>query len=98
MTRQATALLLSLAAAALLARADDVYPAPEWRDAPDPLASPHAVPGGILRFAAFQPPKSLNAYIDNNTYTRQVFGMMYEPLLGLDPVTDRKSTRLNSSH
>ena len=85
MTRHITAILLL--AAALLARADDVYPRPEWRDAPDPLASPHAVPGGILRFAAFQPPKSLNAYIDNNTYTRQVFGMMYETLLGVDSVT-----------
>ena len=73
--------------AALLARSDDVYPKPDWRDVPDPLASPHAVPGGILRFAAFQPPKSLNAYIDNNTYTRQIFGMMYETLLGVDSVT-----------
>jgi len=73
--------------AALFARADDVYPKPEWRDLPDPLASPHAVPGGTLRFAAFQPPKSLNAYIDNNTYTRQVFGMMYETLLSVDSTT-----------
>jgi len=73
--------------AALLARADDVYPKPEWRDTPDPLASPYAEPGGMIRFAAFQPPKSLNAYIDNNTYTRQVFGMMYESLLGVDSLT-----------
>jgi microcin C transport system substrate-binding protein len=41
----------------------------------------------MIRFAAFQPPKSLNAYIDNNTYTRQVFGMMYESLLGVDSLT-----------
>jgi microcin C transport system substrate-binding protein len=73
--------------AALFARSDDVYPKPEWRETPNPLASPHAVPGGILRFTAFQPPKSLNAYIDNNTYTRQVFGMMYETLLGMDTAT-----------
>jgi microcin C transport system substrate-binding protein len=73
--------------AALFARADDVFPKPDWRDAPDPVASPYAVPGGILRFAAFQPPKSLNVYIDSNTYTRQVFGMMYETLLSTDPVT-----------
>ena len=72
---------------ALLARSDDVYPRPEWRDTPDPLASPYAEPGGMIRFAAFQPPKSLNAYIDNNTYTRQVFGMMYESLLGVDSLT-----------
>ncbi len=58
-----------------------------WSERPDPLASPYAVPGGILRFAAFQPPKSLNAYIDSNTYTRQVFGLMYETLLGIDSVT-----------
>jgi microcin C transport system substrate-binding protein len=76
-----------LAGAALCARTDDAYPGPEWRDASDPLASPYAVPGGILRFAAFQPPKSLNAYIDSNTYTRQVFGMMYETLLGVDSLT-----------
>lgn len=75
------------ACATLMARADDVYPKPDWRDAPDLLASPHAEPGGMIRFAAFQPPKSLNAYIDNNTYTRQVFGMMYETLLGVDSST-----------
>ncbi|HRR34223.1 MAG TPA: extracellular solute-binding protein [Kiritimatiellia bacterium] len=79
--------LIFYACAALLAWPDDVYPEPDWRDLPDPLASPHAVPGGMIRFAAFQPPKSLNAYIDNNTYTRQVFGMMYETLLGVDPLT-----------
>ncbi|HPB12013.1 MAG TPA: extracellular solute-binding protein [Kiritimatiellia bacterium] len=79
--------LILYACAALLARSDDAYPKPEWRDAPDPLASPHAEPGGMIRFAAFQPPKSLNAYIDNNTYTRQVFGMMYETLLGVDSST-----------
>jgi len=73
--------------AALAARTDDVYPKADWRDAPDPLASPHATPGGMLRFTAFQAPKSLNAYIDNNTYTIQVFDLMYETLLWIDPVT-----------
>ena len=73
--------------AALTARSDDVFPRPGWHESPDPLASPQAVPGGMLRFTAFQPPKSLNAYIDNNTYTHQIFGLMYETLLWLDPVT-----------
>lgn len=76
---------LILGASAL--SAESIFPTAEWRDSPDPLASPYAQPGGILRFAAFQPPKSLNAYIDSNTYTRQVFGMMYESLLGMDPAT-----------
>ena len=73
--------------AALAARSDDVYPKPDWKDSPDPLASTHALPGGLLRFAAFQPPKSLNYYVDNNTYTRQIFDMMYETLLWTDPVS-----------
>jgi len=73
--------------AALAARADDVFPKPDWKETPDPLASPHAVPGGLLRFAAFQPPKSLNYYIDNNTYTHQIFSLMFETLLWIDPVT-----------
>jgi len=73
--------------AALAARSDDVYPKPGWKDAPDPLASPYAIQGGTLRFAAFQPPKSLNYYIDSNTYTRQIFDLMYEALLSVDPVT-----------
>jgi microcin C transport system substrate-binding protein len=78
---------ITLLSAALAARADDVYPKPDWKEGPDPLASPHAVRGGILRFAAFQPPKSLNYYIDSNTYTRQIFDLMYEPLLNVDSVT-----------
>lgn len=70
--------------AALTARSDEVFPKPDWQERPDPLASAHAVPGGLLRFAAFQPPKSLNYYIDSNTYTRQIFGLMYETLLWTD--------------
>ena len=73
--------------AALAARPDDVYPKPDWKDSPDPLASPHAVPGGLLRFTAFQPPKSLNYYVDNTAYTHQIFILMYESLLWVDPVT-----------
>ncbi len=90
MPRLSAPLLGCLAFSAFIcphAWADDVYPKPDWRERPDPLASPYAVPGGTLRFAAFQPPKSLNAYIDSNTYTRQVFGLMYETLLGSDSVT-----------
>ncbi len=79
--------LLILLCAALVARSDDVYPKPGWKDTPDPLASPYAQQGGTLRFAAFQPPKSLNYYIDSNTYTRQIFDLMYEALLSVDPVT-----------
>ncbi len=81
------AIIFLLLSGASLTRADDVYPKAGWREGPDPLASPYAIQGGILRFAAFQPPKSLNAYIDSNTYTRQIFGLMYETLLWTDPLT-----------
>jgi microcin C transport system substrate-binding protein len=80
------ALLLSgLCVAAALA--DESFPKPEWRDAPTPLASPDAAPGGALVCAAFQPPKSLNAYLDNNSFSVQVFDALYDTLLGTDPLT-----------
>lgn len=63
------------------------FPAEGWTERPDPAASPFAVKGGTIRFTAYQSPKSLNAYVDNNTYTRQLFQMMYETLLSTDPVT-----------
>ena len=71
----------------LPACADETFPKPDWKDVPSPLASPDAVPGGTLVFAASQPPKSLNSLLDNNTFSQQVFDSLYETLLGLDPLT-----------
>ncbi len=62
-------------------------PGPEWRESPNPLASPHAVPGGRIRIFAGQYPKSFNYYLDNNTFTAELFGAMYETLLGRHPIT-----------
>ena len=59
----------------------------QWQDRADPLASPDAVAGGKITFAAASPPKSLNPYLDNNTFSYQVFGSLYETLLGSDPLT-----------
>ena len=59
----------------------------QWQDRPDPLASPDAVPGGKITYAAASPPKSLNPYLDNNTFSYQVFGSLYETLLSSDPLT-----------
>jgi microcin C transport system substrate-binding protein len=81
-------LLLALPLLAVLsATGDEAFPGPGWKDEPSPFASPDAVPGGALIYAAFQSPKSLNAYLDNNTFSRQVFDSMYETLLGADPLT-----------
>lgn len=79
--------MIGVCGAALAAAAEMCFPPPDWKDAPDPIASPHAVRGGVLRFGAFQPPKSLNYYVDNNTYTHTLFGLMYETLLWTDPVS-----------
>ena len=59
----------------------------QWQDRADPLASPDAVPGGKITYAASSPPKSLNPYLDNNVFSYQVFGSLYETLLGSDPLT-----------
>ena len=62
-------------------------PEEQWHDSVDPIASPDAVTGGTIVYAAAAAPKSLNPYLDNNTFSYQVFGAMYESLLSSDPLT-----------
>ena len=63
------------------------YPAADWSEKPDPVASPYARRGGTIRLNGAQPPKSFNAYIDNNTYSSMVFGLMYGQLLNMNAAT-----------
>ena len=63
------------------------YPQPDWVDKPDPVASIYAKKGGRVRFYGASAPKSLNAYIDNNSYTSMMFSMMYFPLISTDSET-----------
>ena len=63
------------------------HPSPDWVDTPDPVADPHARKGGTIRLNGAQPPKSFNAYVDGNTYTRMTFDLMYENLIGVDATT-----------
>jgi len=49
----------------------------------DPSASPQAVPGGSLTTWAGGFPKSLNMWLDYNSFSAQVTGLMYEPLVEL---------------
>jgi len=71
----------------VVVRGDQFFPRPEWTERRNPLASPDAKPGGEINIFAGQYPKSLNYYLDNNTFTAEVFGAMYESLLGTDPLT-----------
>ncbi len=63
------------------------YPPDAWRDTPSALASPDAVRGGTITAYAGPSPQSFNYYLDNNTFCAQIFSMMYDSLLGTDPVT-----------
>ncbi len=88
--------LLIAAGVITSALSESVFPPPEWSEGIDPIASPYAEKGGTLRFAASQPPKSFNYYIDNNTYVQLLFSMMYESLLSTDPLTTEFVPRLAS--
>lgn len=75
---------LSVAAEGLAASATALA----FADHPDPIASEDAFSDvGTIVYAAFQAPKSLNPYLDNNTFSYQVFGSLYETLLSSDPIT-----------
>jgi ABC-type transport system substrate-binding protein len=66
----------------------EVFPGPHYVEEPDPYASPYAEVGGTLTYAGSNSPQSLNCFIDNNTFSHMVFGLLYPTLLGSDAVTD----------
>ena len=74
-------------ASAILLAALTWYPSEEWKPTPDPVASPRARKGGTIRFSGGQGPKSYNAFVDNNTYTKMTFDLMYENLISIDSYT-----------
>lgn len=57
------------------------------QDRPDPIASPRAEKGGEISVFGGQYPKSMNNYLDNNMLSAEIFGVMYESLLSLHPLT-----------
>ncbi|MEI6786960.1 MAG: extracellular solute-binding protein [bacterium] len=80
-------LLCLLLATVLPNYAEECFPKPGWTDKPNPLASPDAVPGGELSTFGFQFPKSFNPYLDNNSFSADLFSMLYESLLSLNPLS-----------
>ena len=67
--------------------AAEQFPKEGWKDAPNPLASVEAVVDGQISIFAGQYPKSLNYYLDNNSFTAEIFGAMFESLLTMNPLT-----------
>jgi microcin C transport system substrate-binding protein len=74
---------IALCCTTLITAAEEIFPKPDWKDAPNPLASPDTVAGGELRVFAGQYPKSLNYYLDNNSFSSELFGALYETLLNM---------------
>jgi microcin C transport system substrate-binding protein len=67
--------------------ADEQFPKPEWQDAPNPAANSNAPSGGQLCVFAGQYPRSFNYYLDNNSFSAELFGALYETLLTMNPIT-----------
>ncbi len=67
--------------------ADEFFPKSDWKDQPNPLASPHAEIGGNINIFAGQNPQSFNYYLDNNSFSSQLFSAMFDTLLDINPAT-----------
>ncbi len=80
-------LFLLLLLTPLLAQGVETFPTPGWQDRPNPITGSDAVIGGKIAIFAGQYPKSLNYYLDNNSFTVEVFGAMFETLLSMHPIT-----------
>ncbi len=91
-----TALLL-LFAVAVYVSAEQRFPEKGWKDRPNPIADPDALPGGEISVFAGQYPKSLNYYLDNNVLSAEIFGAMFETLLSVNPITMEYEPGLASS-
>ncbi|MBW1988185.1 MAG: ABC transporter substrate-binding protein [Deltaproteobacteria bacterium] len=65
----------------------ETFPGPDYKETPNPFASPYALVGGEMSVFVGQSPKSLNYYLENSTQASTVFSLMYETLLDMDPLT-----------
>jgi len=83
----AAILAITLLICPCLLPAAEQFPKEGWKDAPNPLAGTDAVVGGQITIFAGQYPKSLNYYLDNNSFTAEIFGAMFETLLAMNPLT-----------
>ncbi len=57
------------------------------QDKINPIASDNAIPGGNINIFGGQFPKSFNYYLETSYTASEVFGLLYESLIGMDPVT-----------
>ena len=78
---------LALAAISAALPAEQTFPKPGWKDAPNPLADPGASIGGELCTYSGEYPKSFNYYLNQNTFSADLFGALYDTLLTQHPLS-----------
>lgn len=74
-----------------------VYPGPDWEDDYDPIASPDAIVGGGFRMVLGSYPSSFNYYTNYTEQSVAVFGLIYDQLFDVDPITLNWSPRIARS-
>ena len=77
-----------------MAFADQTFPPDDWKPQPNPIANPDARSGGQLSIFAGQNPKSLNYYLDNNSFTSEFFSAIFETLIDMNPMTLKYEPKL----
>ena len=78
---------MALCLCTVAGRADQSFPAEDWVEGPDPLASEHARRGGTFRVMAGPYPRSFNSYLHNSSTAYGIFGLLYESLLTREPLS-----------
>jgi microcin C transport system substrate-binding protein len=66
---------------------EELFPKPDWKAVPNPMANTNSPAGGQLCVFAGQYPRSFNYYLDNNSFSAELFGALYETLLSMSPTT-----------
>lgn len=78
---------LVAAVAAPVVFAQEVIPSSDWVDDYNPIASPSAVQGGTAKIGMGPYPSSFNMYLNYTSQNVALFGHLYDPLFGMNPVT-----------
>jgi len=74
-----------------------VYPAEDWVDGYDPIASPDAIVGGKFKMVLGPYPSSFNYYTNYTSQSIAVFSLLYDGLFDIHPLTLDWSPRIARS-
>lgn len=80
-----------------VANCPESWPMPEGTGEYDPIASKNAVPCGSVNLWGSSMPKSFNMWEDYNSFSAELMGFMFEPLVTLHSTEDREIGALAES-